>query len=353
MALDFEHAKQPGASAAISRLVASRHLAAHSSEIEATDIGSTAVGGAASEDPLRFGVVRLFLNPSGKACAANSVIACLAWMMLLAGGFVYEKWRCGFELMRNVVHHSLIPLDLMRHDPFACLLFGEWSIERFLARQQDATEFCDYLLHLTQPKFLNCLWDIRPSYVDGLDSVHLAHEKGNQFTPIKLPFIDIHADSCFLQELVDAWHDNQGLCRAATEVGQIILSIDRHVDFASTKCSQRLDCPRNQILMPYFCNPDGDIAYKTLELCGVIFHLGATPHTGHYRAGLRLHGNWLLYEVGRIPVKVTELPDMVCRNSVLLWFVQLNACNARTLTTAGEAFRTIYTSPNPMQHARW
>ena len=353
LALDFEHAQQSGASAAISRLVASRHLAAHSGEVEATDIGSTAVGGAASEDSLRFGAVRLFLNPSGKACAANSVVACLAWMMLLAGGFVYEKWRCGFELMRNVVHHSLIPLDLMRHDPFAWLLFGEWSIERFLARQQDATEFCDYLLHITQPKFLNCHWDIRPSYVDGLDSVHLAHEKGNQFTPIKLPFIDIQAGSCHLQELVDAWHDNQGLCRAATEVGQIILSIDRHVDFASTKCSQRLDCPRNQILMPYFCNPDGDIAYKTLELCGVIFHLGATPHTGHYRAGLRLHGNWLLYEDGRIPDKVTELPDMVCRNSVLLWFVQLNACNARTLTTAGEAFRTIYTSPNPMQHARW
>ena len=329
-------------------------MAAHSSEIEATDIGSTAAGGAASEDPLRFGVVRLFLNPSGKACAANSVVACLAWMMLLAGGFVYEQWRCGFELMRNVVHHSLIPLDLMRHDPFAWLLFGEWSIERFLTRQQDATEFCDYLLHLTQPKFLNCLWDIRPSYVDGLDSVHLAHEKGRQFTPIKLPFIDIHADSSFLQELVDAWHDNQGLCRAATEVGkQIILSIDRHVDIASFTCSQRVDCPRNQILMPHFCNSDGDITHAPMELCGVIFHLGASPHTGHYRAGLRHNGNWLLYEDGRIPDKVSELPDWVCRNSVLLWFVQPSASAVRTLETAGEAFRTIYTSPNPMQHARW
>ena len=92
LALDFEPSQQPGASAEISRIVASRLLAAHSSEIEA--FGPTTIGGAISKDSLRFGVVRLFLNPSGKAGAANSVVACLVWMMLLVGGFVYEKWRC-------------------------------------------------------------------------------------------------------------------------------------------------------------------------------------------------------------------------------------------------------------------
>lgn len=180
LAVDSQSSKQPGASAAIGCLVASRHLAAHPSEIEATDADSTATGNSDPEGPLRFGIVRLFLNPTGRACAANSVIACLAWMMLLAEGFIYELWHSGFELMRNVVACNLIPLDLLRHDPFGWLLTGEWSIERFLELQQDASEFCAYLLNFTRPRFLNCHWDVRLSFADGLDSVHLAHEKGSQ-----------------------------------------------------------------------------------------------------------------------------------------------------------------------------
>ena len=354
LAMDSQYEKQPGTSTAIGCVIASRHLAAHPSPIEATDADSSATGIHDSEGSVRYGIVRLFLNPSGRACAANSVIACLAWMMLLAEGFVYELWHCGFELMRNVVACNLIPIDLLRHDPFGWLLTGEWSVERFLEQQQDATELCSYLLNFTRPKFLNCLWDVRPSFVDGLDSVHLAHEKGSQFTPIKMPFIDLLADACMLQDLIFAWHDDQGLCRAITEVGfQLILSVDRHLDSESMKCQQKIECPTNQILMPRFCNANGDIAFDSFELCGIVYHLGASPNTGHYRAGLRHKGQWLLYEDGCLPERVPNLPEMVCRNSVLLWLVRVTARNARTLDTEGAAFRTIYSDRNPLLSSRW
>ena len=212
--MDCVTAQQSGTSATIGSTLTSRHLAAHSSEAEAQDSGKTATCSTAPELSVRFGVVRLFRNPLGKACAANAVVACLAWMMLLADGFVYELWHSGFELMRNVVSNSLIPMDLLRHGPFGWLLFGEWSIERFLGQQQDASEFCSYLLNITRPRFLNCSWDNRPSFADGLDSVHLAHEKGSPYSPIKLSFIDLQADSCYLQDLIHVWHDAQGLCRA-------------------------------------------------------------------------------------------------------------------------------------------
>ena len=298
--------------------------------------------------------MRLFLNPSGRACAANAVIACLAWLMLLAEGFIYELWHSGFELMRNVVACNLIPMDLLRHDPFGWLLTGEWSIERFLEQQQDATEFCTYFLNFTRPRFLNCHWDVRPSFVDGLNSVHLAHEKGSQFTPIKMPFIDHLADTCMLQDLIFAWHDDQGLCRAITEVGfQLILSIDRHLDSASMKCQQNIECPMQQILMPRFSNANGDIVFDSFEMCGVVFHLGDTPNTGHYRAGLRHKGQWLLYEDGCIPDRVPILPEVVRRNCVLLWFVRSTARNARTMETEGAAFRTIPSTRNPLLSSRW
>ena len=119
--------QQPGASAAISGLIASRHLATHTGEAEATDLVPSTIGGAASEIDVRFGIVRLFINPSGRACAAISVIECLAWLMLLAGGFVYEQWRCGFELMRNIVSNNLIPLDLLRHESLQSNYRGHWQ----------------------------------------------------------------------------------------------------------------------------------------------------------------------------------------------------------------------------------
>ena len=170
MAVDSVSSKQPGASAAISSIVASRHLATHTGAAEATDFDSSTTCDAASEVAVRFGIVRLFINPSGRACAANSVIECLAWLMLLAGGFVYEQWRCGFELMRNVVSNNLIPLDLLRHDPFGWLLTGEWSIERCnkmllnsvrifsILPDRDFSIAAGIFVHLTQMAWTRCIW---------------------------------------------------------------------------------------------------------------------------------------------------------------------------------------------------
>ena len=322
-------------------------------EAEAQDSGQTATCSTAPELSVRFGVVRLFRNPSGKACAANAVVACLAWMMLLADGFVYELWHSGFELMRNVVSNSLIPMDLLRLGPFGWLLFGEWSIERFLGQQQDASEFCSYLLNITRPRFLNCSWDNRPSFADGLDSVHLAHEKGSPYSPIKLSFIDLQADSCYLQDLIHVWHDAQGLCRAVKEVGDtLILAIDRH-DLSHSKCLQNIACDNHRILMPCFSNATGDVSMEPFVLCGVVFHLGQTPFSGHYRAGLKYRGHWLLYEDDTLPEKVATLPESVSRNTILFWLVKPTVANVRTMNEEGDRFPTITSSTDPMLTTRW
>ena len=351
--VDSLPSQQSGASATIGSSFTSRHLATHSGETEAEDIGSTAAGGPTSESHVRYGVVRLFRNPTGKACAANSVVASLAWLMLLSDGFVYELWHSGFELMRNVVSNSLIPLDLMRHGPFGWLLTGEWSIERFLGQQQDASEFCSYLLNFTRPRFLNCSWDNRPSFADGVDSVHLAHEKGSQFSPIKLQFIDFGTDSCQLQDLIHAWHDALGLCRAVTEVGhQLIFAIDRH-DLSHSKCLQAIQCLNNRVVVPCFSSAEGDISMDTFELCAVIFHLGDSPFTGHYRAGLRYQGQWLLYDDDALPTKVQELTTYVCCNSCMYWLVRPTVRNVRTMTEAGDHIPMVQTERNPMLTSRW
>eukprot|EP00435_Cladocopium_sp_Y103_P015111 s1398_g3.t1 len=116
-------------------LVLPLHLAAHPDPSSTSVLASTTFGQSLAEGTVKFLTVRIFLNSSGKACPVNSVIACLAWMMLLSDGFEGSMWRFGYELMRNVTLHSCVPLELFQHDPFKWLLLGNWSIERFLRVQ--------------------------------------------------------------------------------------------------------------------------------------------------------------------------------------------------------------------------
>ena len=187
------------------------------------------------------GVVRLipvFLNPTGTICFANTAILCLAWMTLLADGFHPQLWTTGFELLRNVYQAAHRPMDLLNHNPFLWLLMGSWTVDR-LHHQQDVCEFLIYLLSLMRPKFLHCEWVTKVALTATPSDQLLEWEKGQQFTPILLQYINHHAAECQLQDLVHQWHDPQGFCRAASEVGQtLILMIDRFNPETQLKCQQ-------------------------------------------------------------------------------------------------------------------
>ena len=291
-----------------------------------------------------MGAVRICLNPTGTVCFANSVIICLAWMTLLADGLDGSLWRYSFELMRNVTLYSFQPLDLTRHQPFLWLLLGVGilSVEA-LQHQQDACEFCTSLLNLLQPSFIHCGWIVKPLITADWGSSLLAEQKGSRYTPIHLHFTDYRADSCLLQTLIETWHDDLGLCKGVEEVGhQLVFMFDRTLDSTahgdSPKCLQRIDFPNNTIHVPCFSNYDGTVDMIMYEICGVIFHIGNSPDTGHYRAALRYKGSWLIYDDGRVPDKTEVLSETILRNIVMLWCVIPTRHTDRSMN-AGENLR--------------
>ena len=136
--------------------VLSLYLASHTCPTSATITAAAATGQTVDADLRGVNAVRILLNTSGTMCFVNSVVQCLAWMMLLADGFHRDQWRFGFELMRNVTLYSFVPLDLLRHQPFLWLMIGVGVLtEASLQRQQDVREFCTALLNLLQPSFVN------------------------------------------------------------------------------------------------------------------------------------------------------------------------------------------------------
>ena len=72
------------------------------------------------------------------------------------------------------------------------------------------------------------------------------------------------------------------------------------------------------------------------EICGIVYHLGSTPLSGHYRAALRYKGQWLLYDDGKVPAQIPELTDTILRNATLFWCIIPSAHTARTMNDGVE-----------------
>ena len=129
---------------------------------------------------------------------------------------------------------------------------------------------------------------------------------------------------------VVAWFPRRG----TTQVGhQLVLMVDRFDPESFIKCHQFIDFD-STISFPCFIDTEGTVRMDTFAICGVIFHLGVSPCSGHYRAALRYQKGWLIYDDNKIPDRVEKLPMEVHRNCTMFW---LNRPTPHTVRTMEEA----------------
>ena len=93
------------------------------------------------------------------------------------------------------------------------------------------------------------------------------------------------------------------------------------------------------------------MSLDVFQFCGVVFHLGHSPHSGHYRTGLRFQDDWLLYDDGKLPDRVHELLETVYRNCILHWLVRPDPENVRTMNEAGPEIPILRSAAS--LHPRW
>ena len=74
---------------------------------------------------------------------------------------------------------------------------------------------------------------------------------------------------------------------------------------------------------------DGNVHFHLYEICGLVYHLGHSPNTGHYRAVLRSNDRWLDYDDGTLPVPLQDLTDTICNNVVMIWLIPARDTPAR------------------------
>ena len=86
----------------------------------------------------------------------------------------------------------------------------------------------------------------------------------------------------------------------------------------------------NTVRFPSFSNDRGDIHFYQYQVSALVYHIGSTPISGHYRTALQCGPKWFIYEDGRLPDQFSELTEQIQRNAVLIWLTPLHADTART-----------------------
>jgi hypothetical protein len=171
------------------------------------------------------------------------------------------------------------------------------------------------------PPFVNNRWVAQHLRDVGDDDLRDGSEKGSQHGLIQIPIFDPSLLTCTLQHLIDHWNDALGVCRAALQADSVlILQISRFIDFTQ-KCMQQLEFG-SQIRFPVF-QTDGTVHFFPFAIAGFVFHVGATPTSGHYRAVVRYNDQWLAYEDNAIPERFTELPELIRANIVMFMLLPL------------------------------
>ena len=312
-------------------IVLSRHLAAYPLPNQTSEHREDALGQA---DPETFArrIVRILLNHRNM-CYINSFIISLAWVTLLMQGIDLEQWPMGgFELFRTLTAVSGLPLNLAVFRPFLWLLSGDnepgWTMTD-LEQQNDVTEFGHWFLWRTKPGFVNCRWVsqlLRMGHIEEQNGT----ERGDQHGPILIPIHDPQLSSCTLQTLIDFWHDGLGVCRAAQQVGSaIMLNISRFLPETGIKNQQRITIS-NTVRFPSFLNDNGDTHFHQYHVSALVYHIGANPISGHYRAALQCGQTWFVYEDGKLPDQLNTLTESIERNIVLIWLTPVDAASDRT-----------------------
>ena len=323
LAMDHQQPGESGTMAFSLQALLSQRLATCDGSPEASTLESFTIG--SNFDEARSTVtpkaVRILMNPTGCICFANSFFVGLSWLTLCCDTLSSTQWGDGFALLEMLTLLSPVPVDLSTTPAFLDLLRGDWT-NVSLFHQQDMIEFSDFMLSVMRPRFVNGAWATRPVLESDLQDTHLPAEKGLQHSVLRLALPPNCAMSLSIGELISHWHDNQGLCRLLQEAPPALcIAIERTCTDTRLKLHHAVYVHDSMLLPCYDFEMQSTILQK-YTVVGITFHKGETLQSGHYQTGLRVKGQWFLYDDGVPPKIQSVLPSEIWQQIVFIWLTR-------------------------------
>ena len=300
--------------------VLSCFLATYLDESETRNSSTLPSGSAAAKEQEHS--VRVFCNADGASCYINSFCIGLTWLGLHVGAMVSERTATAFgAFLKTCVHPTLVPLDVQMG--FEDLL-GNWLNSARKGIQQDIHEFAEFFMRCLQPVAIDGTWWPKWSLSSGpaTDQQMDDYARGEKDSILSLSLPNSSMIQCTLQELINLWHDELGMCNVFTRFTEgKILHVDRQKE--SVKDTRTISVA-DTITLPHATAYDTATQWIAYKVCAMTYHLGPTVLSGHYRTLLKKHpseenGEWLDYEDSKLPDVIPEPTSFHLQNVTLIW----------------------------------
>ena len=187
--------------------------------------------------------------------------------------------------------------------------------------QHDSAEFLMHMEHVLHPDFQMGHWQARLSSMSQPSQVT---DHGKMW-PVTLPAILRHTSDGShsvhsVQSLIIGWR-NQVQRHAAVSFPPVVPFQLGRFDNAGNKLLGRI-VPTPVVHVPLFAGADLTTTSHKYMLQAVIYHLGATRHSGHYRTMLCLAGHpYATTDDNLFPVRVTaEDMEVIMNNSYIAFY---------------------------------
>ena len=125
-----------------------------------------------------------------------------------------------------------------------------------------------------------------------------------------------------LQDLVNNWHDENGMCNVFTHASRgKLLHVNRQLE--AVKDLRPLDLP-STILSQHAANYHVDTQWIQYQIHSITYHVGQHVESGHYRTVVTLPAPgkekpWKDYDDSKIPEVVPQLTHVHLCNVTLIW----------------------------------
>ena len=309
-----------GSVAPPAEVIISRFLATYPNAPEARNSSTIPSCPAVAEEQEQL--VRVFCNSDGVSCYMNSFCVGLAWLGLHFDTKVSERTATDFgDFLKTCVQPTLVPLDV--HLDFKDLL-GNWLDSTRKGIQQDIHEFAEFFMGCLQPVEIDDTWWPKWSLNSGpaTDQQMDDYARGGKENILSLTLPDSALTQCSLQDLINLWHDELGMCNVFTRFTEgKILHVDRQKE--SVKDLRPIGVA-DGIKLPHSTAYDTETQWIAYKVRAMTYHLGPTVLSGHYRTLLKQHhtdgtGAWLDYEDSKLPDFVAAPTTFHLQNVTLIW----------------------------------
>ena len=302
------------------KAVLSCFLATYPDEFEAGHPSKIPSCSAAAEGQEQS--VRVFCNSDGVSCYLNSFCIGLTWLGLHFDSTDLDSSATDFGVyLKTCVQPTLVPLDV--HLDFKDLL-GNWLNSTRKGRQQDIHEFAEYFIGCLKPVEIDGTWWPKWSLSAGpaVDQPMDDYARGGKENILSLTLPNSAVQQCTLQELINLWHDDLGMCNVFTQpTAGKLLHVDRQKE--TVKDLRTVLIPA-VIQLPHSTTYHTDTQWIDYQVRALTYHKGDRVTSGHYRTLLKQHQTdgtvkWFDYEDSKLPDIVAECTTFHLQNVTLIW----------------------------------